>query len=114
MTSPVRIACINPRCRRTAPKTSFPSEIVCGKCWRTLPRALTERYRQLRRRDRRITQRIERRLRLGLPPTPATMNRLEMTIERARNDNWQAIRRWFAEPDRPAGLNGFLQEMGMA
>ncbi len=47
-------------------------------------------------------------------PTPATMNRLEMTIERARNDNWQAIRRWFAEPDRPAGLNGFLQEMGMA
>ena len=38
MTASGRIPCINPRCRRTADAAKFDcEEIICGKCFRSLP-----------------------------------------------------------------------------
>ncbi len=111
---PGRIPCVNPRCRRTAPADRFGTvEFVCGKCWRTVPPALRKRYRTLNRRQRRVLARIERRIARGTIAL-ATVDRIRATFEHARHENWSAIGGHFLAPARPIGLDGFLQELGLA
>lgn len=86
--------------------------IVCGKCWRALPLRLRMRDRQLRSRQRRLFRLIEKRAARGTIDV-VRINRLEDTYKLAFWHNWQRIRRYFREPERPIGLEGFLQEVGL-
>lgn len=105
-----RIPCINPSCRRTAPAEKFPGqEIVCGKCWKLLPKAMTERYRQLRRARRRLERLARNRVRKG-GTVPETFG---ATLDRALQRNWGEIHNYFVAPEKPVGLDTFLEEMGM-
>lgn len=110
MTAPGRIPCIRPGCRRTAPAEKYAAgvEIVCGKCWRTLPAGLRETYRQLAKRRRQM-----RRLALK-PDRRLQAERLIELIDEADDRNWGRIRAYLAEPEQPVGLDAFLDEIGLA
>ena len=106
-----RIPCVNPRCRRTAPADRHEpdSEIVCGKCWRLLPKRLTTRYRALVKREKRLLRLVEkaiarRRIDAG------RLERLHHAIGMLRRHNWSEIRRFFLSPEQPEGLAAFLEE----
>jgi hypothetical protein len=110
-----RIPCINPRCRRTAPAAKYEpgEEILCGKCWRSLPREIRDQRRMLERYERRIFRRVERRVAAGtLSPDAAA--RIGANIQRQLNEQWALIKHRFIEPDKPAGLDSFLEEAGLA
>jgi hypothetical protein len=106
-----RIPCINPRCRRTAPADEHGGEIICGKCFRTLPQAVRQEHRhywhQIRKWDRAITR---------------TSDELRIVRMRAISDRlaWQLGLHWdreikpfFLTPEKPAGLDAFLEEVGL-
>lgn len=104
MTTPVRLHCIRPGCRRTAPSEKYDAgdEIVCAKCWRAfVPARLRHRYKML-------NAKIRVAGRLGIPDH-AAIDRLE----RMRTMNWYAIRRALIGSDRPAGLAAFLEGTGL-
>lgn len=106
-----RIPCINPACRRTAPAEKYEPgtiDVICPKCWRLLPPALTNHYRDLARRQRQMA-RLARK-----PDRAAQALRLLAMVEAAQGRNWQAIRQQFAAPVRPVGLDAFLDEAGFA
>lgn len=110
-----RIPCLNPRCRRTAPRARYPDceEIICGKCYRTLPRDVRERLRTLERYERRICRLTQRRLAAGtLSPDDAA--RIGERIMGQLAQQWEEIKRRFLAPDQPAGLENFLAEMGLS
>jgi len=112
-----RIACVNPRCRRTfkrEPGDADDSETCCGKCWRLLPAALTRRYKQLRRRYRKI-DRLHTRVRRHRSPHVhgRQVFLIDMTIRRQFEANWTAIRNFFRPVDKPEGLDAFLEEVGL-
>jgi hypothetical protein len=109
-----RIPCINPRCRRTAPAEKYDegTEIVCGKCFRALPLALRVHRRALERRDRRLLRLVERRVARGTI-TPVQVERVRLFSANRLHANWAAIKRCFTAPERPVGLEGFLQEIGL-
>lgn len=115
MTKPGRIPCINPNCRRTAPadKCEPGSEIVCHKCWKLLPKAITNRYRTLHRRERKLLKLIEKSIGKRSIGT-VRYARLKGMIEELRWKNWQEIRAYLVRPEKPIGLEGFLEEMGMS
>lgn len=109
-----RIRCINPGCRRTASQEKHPdwNEIVCGKCWRKLPQELRDRYRALQRRDRRIGRLVMKRAAKGIAK-PAQLNHMEDLLNGHQRRNWSRIRNYFLRPEKPVGLEGFLQEVGL-
>lgn len=109
-----RVPCLNPRCRRTAPRDKYGDsmEIVCGKCWKLLPQAVRDRYRALRRRERRLLRRIDR-LVARKAISGAQVERLRDGMSRACNRNWHDIRSCFLAPARPIGLDAFLEEAGL-
>ncbi|MDI1264989.1 MAG: hypothetical protein PS018_17200 [bacterium] len=114
MTRPGRLPCVNPHCGRTAPADEFgDTDIVCSKCWKLLPQPVRARFRQLRRRERRLLQLIDRRLRSGAPISRGTASYLEGRITSAFAENWQLIRDYFRVSEKPLGLEGFLQEVGL-
>ena len=52
--------------KRTAPADEFgDSEIICAKCWKLLPQPVRSRFKQLRRREKRLLRLIDRRVRAG-------------------------------------------------
>ena len=109
-----RIACVNPRCHRTAPadKHEPDTEIVCRSCWKLIPKALTDRYKALNRRERRLLGKVERRI----DERSITLERvlhLQNSIESCRMRNWTQIRSYFRAPPAPEGLDNFLSEMGL-
>ncbi len=110
--SDARICCLNPSCRRTfarKPNDSESAETVCGKCWKLLPKPLTQRYRQIIRRWRAINRKVERRQAKGQPYPPALYD----LLERHHRSNWQKIRSYFLNPPAPEGLENFLKEVGL-
>ena len=110
MTASDRIPCIRPGCRRTAPADKFEPgvAIVCRKCWKLLPRHVTDAYRQLAKRRRQIE-------RLALKPDRKVQAEgvLRM-IGHAQGRNWQSIHDCLRDPEKSAGLDRFLEEMGLA
>jgi len=109
-----RIPCINPRCRRTAPadKCDLGSEIICGKCWRSLPRQMRERHRSLERRAKRLGRLIERRIAKGTIAAD-TVDRLGTVVDRRLHESWEELKVHFIAPERPIGLDNFLEEVGL-
>jgi hypothetical protein len=115
MTKPGRTPCINPSCRRTADAAKYEpgEEIICGKCFRALPATLRRRYRTTQRRERRVLDAINRRIARGTA-TAARVDRLHRTFEAARWRIWQDIRAAVIRPEKPDGLTGFLDEIGLS
>jgi hypothetical protein len=113
MTAPDRVPCCNPACKRTAPREDDPeTEIICGKCWRALPQVLRDRYKQLSRREKKLLRLTGRRFeqrKIGLDDVA----RIASRIEKSRAENWREIRAYFQPGDKPSGLQGFLQEVGL-
>lgn len=111
-----RISCCNPRCGRTAranPDAGPDAEICCQKCWKLLPRSLVKRYRELRRRERKVRRAVESRLYRHPPESRAQLDRVRGRINRALDANWQAIHDFFRPVDKPDGLAAFLEEVGL-
>lgn len=113
MGSDARIPCINPRCRRTAPSDKYgpDTEIICGKCFRTLPEAVRyehRRYwRELRKWDRRIT-------RTGDELKIARMRKIRDRFSQMIKRHWdREIKPHFLAPDKPEGIAAFLEEVGL-
>lgn len=106
-----RIPCVNSNCRRTGAPEKFPgcTEICCYKCWKLLPEALPDRYRQIHRRWRRINPKVERALAKGRPH-PYGLYHLLHQQTRA---NWRDIHAYFNAPPAPAGIENFLKEVGL-
>jgi hypothetical protein len=79
---PGRIPCLNPRCQRTAPIEKYPrgTEIVCGKCWKLLPKTLRGNYKILRGYRRRI-ERITARRRAQGTVDPQTVAAIATRME---------------------------------
>ncbi|EBU7498145.1 hypothetical protein DK058_25050 [Salmonella enterica subsp. enterica serovar Typhi] len=107
---PDRAPCINPRCRRTFKQEHDGQEVICGKCFRALPQALrlTHRrcWREIRKWHRRILRTID----------PLRARRMHVILDRwgARLDaNWELIRKAVTAPEKPDGLDAFLEEMGL-
>lgn len=107
-----RIPCVNPLCRRTGSIEKFPdcTEICCGKCWKLLPKALTARYRQIRRRWTKVNRRVDR----GIAKGRAYPYGLYALLQQQNRANWRAIQSYFTAPPAPAGLENFLKENGLA
>lgn len=107
-----RIPCINPRCRRTAAQDKFPDsdEIICGKCFRVLPASLQRRHRTYWRRVTKLRRLLRRRDMLSRTVQLCRMGDLN---DRSGHRVWLAIRAYFAPIDKPAGLDSFLEEVGL-
>lgn len=105
-----RIPCINPRCKRTAPADKYDGEIICGKCFKALPAELRNEHRSIWREIRKWQRRI-------------TKTADEMKLVRMRNilskwchrldANWTAIKASVSNPEKPEGIDAFLEEMGL-
>jgi hypothetical protein len=106
-----RTPCINPRCRRTFKADDGGSEVICGKCFRTLPAEVRNEHRrywrEIRKWDRRITR---------------TADELKIARMREIRDRlaWRLSLHWDREikarmlaPDKPEGLDAFLEEVGL-
>jgi hypothetical protein len=113
MTKPGRLPCVNPRCRRTAPASQFGEcDIICRACWKLLPQRLRDRYAQLRRREKRLSKLVEKRVMRGNIAADV-IERIEHRITDQEAENWQLMRDYFRTSEKPLGLEGFLQEMGL-
>lgn len=105
-----RIACINPRCRRTFKDDGTFSEIICGKCFKALPADLRSEHRRCWRELRKWRKRIAR---TSDAFKLAGLHRLERIWVSHLNQNWRLIREATIQPEKPAGLEGFLEELGL-
>lgn len=107
MNNPDRIPCINPACRRTAPRKAYEGdvEIVCRKCWRRLPDKLRDRHKALER----YWRRIERAGKKG-----RNVDHAARLIARQGSRNWELIRAALIDLDRPmTDMDAALNEMGL-
>jgi len=112
-----RIPCLNPRCRRTAPAHRYEpnAQIVCAKCWKLLPKQLTDRHRSLRNHERTMLRRIDRRRARG-EITLERIAQLRARLSQFVAENNDAIHAYFLAPDPaapPQGLESWLQETGL-
>lgn len=106
-----RTPCINPRCKRTWPADKFLGEMICGKCFRTLPEAVRKEHRGYWREIRKWERRITR-----------TSDEQKIAKKRGIRDRllWLLGLHWDREikprmisQERPVGLDAFLREIGM-
>ncbi|WP_378952265.1 hypothetical protein [Mesorhizobium sp. ANAO-SY3R2] len=108
-----RIPCINPRCNCTAARDKFPNsdEIICGKCFRALPEAVRQEHRRFWREIRKWDRRIAR------TSDDIKIDRMRAIRDRvSRHLSWHWVREiktFFLAPEKPAGLDTFLEEMGL-
>lgn len=103
---PGRIYCLNPKCGCTA-DAAKADEIVCGKCWRLLPKPLRDDYRDLYALKGKLARRRAKRAD-GIVEVPLSAIGLESRI----SANWSRIRGFFLAPEMPEGLEAFFAEMG--
>jgi len=103
---PGRVYCLNPKCGCTG-DAAKSDELVCGKCWRLIPKDLTTAYRDLRALKRKLDRRRTKRAgEIVAVPISA------IGIDRRIDANWKAIRDFWLAPAKPEGLDTFLDEMG--
>ena len=105
-----RTPCINPRCRRTF-KREHDGEMICGKCFRMLPEAVRKEHRgywrEIRKWDRRIARTSDE---LKIPRMRAIRRQVSFNL----SEHWDAhIKAPLLAPDKPAGLDTFLEEVGL-
>lgn len=106
-----RVPCINPRCRRTFKREHERQEIICGKCFRLLPEATRKEHRgywrEIRKWDRRIARTSDE---LKIVRMLAIRDRVSFNL----GTHWDVhIKAYMLAPDKPAGLETFLEEIGL-
>lgn len=107
-----RTPCINPRCRRTFDAAKHgPGDMICGKCFRSLPQAIRQEHqrlwRELRKWRRRMTRTSDEFKR-------ARMASIEDSYSFKINRHWDdVLRPAIVTPAKPEGLEGFLAEVGL-
>jgi hypothetical protein len=113
VTTEDRIGCMNPRCRRTAPRGKYGDSewLVCRNCWNTLPEAIRCAHKRLQKRSKKLD-------RLGNKPQfgetrSVQWKRILVIFERAEDKIFRAMKDFFVNPSEPAGLDHFLKEMGL-
>lgn len=113
-----RTPCLNPRCRRTFKREHEDEIQVCRKCWLLLPAVVRERYKQMRRRAR-LIERLKakgmtrrRGRRHGHPDRGEPQwHTLERQWGRLWVSYWTWIVAFYRTPEKPIGLDAFLEEM---
>lgn len=111
--TPDRIPCINAACRRTAAADKFfGQEIVCAKCWKTLPSALKRRHAQTKARCRALRTKLQRRHAEGKIATERA-DRIWEATNLQRIAAWERVRAYLNNPPAPSGLENFLKEIGI-
>lgn len=106
-----RTPCINPRCRRTFKADDGGGEVVCGKCFRMVPEAVRKEHRGYWREIRKWDRRIKR---TGDELKITRMRAVRDTLSMRLNLHWDAkIKAFFLTPDKPEGLDAFLEEVGL-
>ena len=122
MTASGRIPCVNPRCRRTGDAAKFEGHdrIICNGCFKALPDSVRRRYKALRRRERHVAKLFawERRKAPaaptdGVPVYSQRMWRVERMLDAQASANYAAIWNFFHPIEKPAGLDAFLEEVGL-
>ncbi len=106
-----RTPCINPRCSRTEPSDKFPGEMICGKCFRCLPvEARAEhrgRWREIRKWRKRITRTSDE---FKIAKMQSILARLEWRL----GLHWdREIKPRMLAPEKPEGLDAFMEEVGL-
>lgn len=107
---PGRIACINAKCKRTADAAKFPDEMICAKCFRALPVELRTEHRFRWRQYNLYSKRALR---------TADVLKCRRLLDIADMwghkivANWLAIKAHVLAPEKPEGLDNFLDDMGM-
>ncbi|CAM5397326.1 hypothetical protein AFEL58S_01979 [Afipia felis] len=112
MSKPGRIACLNPKCGRTAPDDGVSNKIVCGKCWRKLPAPLRHEWKRFKANEKRLHRLVERRIAAGTVSRDTVMGIGQRRIAR-HDDIWRRIEAYFTAPSSPPGLENFLKEVGL-
>jgi hypothetical protein len=116
-----RTPCLNPRCRRTFKSEHVGETVVCGKCWKLLPVAARQRDKQLRRRMRLIERmaakgnEFRRRGRHHGQPSVGAPQAYTMgaKFDRLWHRHWDRVTAFFLAPEKPTGLDAFLEEVGL-
>lgn len=106
-----RTPCINPRCRRTY-KSGGGGEVICGKCFRALPAQVRSDHRRYWREYRKWDRRI---LRTGDVLKAQRMHDVRDRFGRMIDQHWdETVRPFFFAPEKPTGIEAFLEEAGLA
>ena len=114
MAVPDRIPCINPNCRCTAAQDRFPGSdsIICGKCWRAMPARYRARWKQLKARDRKLTQ-LKRKTKFADP----TRDTQWWSISNRFGSAWRILIKsivdYFTASEKPIGIEDFLKDNGI-
>ena len=106
---PDRIPCINLKCRRTFANKEGWGEVVCNRCLRAVPDRMRLRFKQTKRRERKLR-------RLWPKLYEARSQQLGRTWNanlRALNIVWNQMKAYFNAPQHPEGLEKFLEEVGL-
>lgn len=106
---PGRVPCINPACNRTF--LDEGTETVCGKCFKCLPAEVRNEFRRLWREHRKWERRA---LRTGDELEAARKRAVSERFGRLIERCWeQRIKPFFERPEKPSGLDSFLEEVGL-
>jgi hypothetical protein len=106
-----RLPCINPRCRRTFKREPDSGEMICGKCFRCLPSDVRAEHRgywrEIRKWERRIT-------RTGDELRIAKMRDIrDKFVFRLNQHSDREIKPRMVAPEKPEGLDAFMEEVGL-
>lgn len=106
-----RTPCINPRCRRTFKADDGNGEVICGKCFRTLPEAVRMEHRGYWREIRMWERRIAR---TGDELKIVKMRNIVARLSWLLGAHWdREIKARMVSPAKPEGLDAFLEEIGL-
>ncbi|MBD9539968.1 hypothetical protein IB276_10945 [Ensifer sp. ENS04] len=109
-----RIACINPTCRRTAPRAKFPDSryIICRGCWNKLPALIKDRWNAIKTRHR-IFQRLIRKPKFSADARLEQWRRVDRRMTLAEHALDASILHFFEAGQDPVGLDNFMKEIGL-
>lgn len=109
-----RIPCVNLSCRRTAASDKFPDqEIVCAKCWPTVPKALRRRHSQTKARCKKLLTKLNNRYRQG-QISAERADKIWDAANEQRVAAWTRIKDYLNHSPAPHGIEEFLKENGLA
>lgn len=107
-----RTPCLNPECRRTGARDKFPGIMLCGKCWKALPKVMRDRWKTLNARSRKL-DRINRKTAYQRQERIEQWDRIAERYERA----WRALEisivHYLTAGEQPVGIEDFLKENGI-
>lgn len=108
-----RIPCIKPGCRRTAAAEKYApgAEIICAKCFRALPESFRKEHRRCWREIRKWERRIAK---TSDEIRRQKMHRIRRMWCARLNRGWDEMRATLETPQRPEGIDAFLEEVGLS